>query len=583
MNQEWFEMRDIRSRKLQGAVWIPVRACRKIHENGIYGYKGYEEEFFGAGSVAFPLKQKTDVENLKWADIGISHRHKGYYQHGKYVPVDIYESRGLSGVHLVLDQHINSLELEQWHLHQDFVITLGLNREGDVWVSSGEGYMEVAKLHRNPDDSPSLLEVRAEHLKDYLCARDMGLYVTSYFSRRAVVDDASFISWKNNPSSTKTKNEVWEGISREIHEGGLPYGEEIAYIHISRDINSAIDVPNISEMPSEEDTTSESWKQGSKRKKLFLIMGELWRNEWLDPAKTSPRVREDESTPTVFFITDETGRKESKETLSDAGKWLWFKPDVIVALIHRRGGALYWYTKDTGKVCCSPDYNVHFGVNKLGLINVFAKDIALLPDWQQQIWSGFNVTPEGGVSSELLASQVKAMPADTQAPEEFLKSEMERLNDFALKAVKCSVFKNHDIVPDLLKRIHRFRAIDDDGLYALAKDVTRLISDRLDINAMQSIVPPPKGTQWGSIKSLEMLLASKIAPAKAREIVAPLAGAYELRLGDAHLPKGDIEDAFALLEIDRSTCSIIQGYQLLHSCVSSIASIAEVFRRWDEL
>jgi len=33
------------------------------------------------------------------------------------------------------------------------------------------------------------------------------------------------------------------------------------------------------------------------------------------------------------------------------------------------------------------------------------KDIAYLPEWQQRIWSAFNVSPEGGVSDELLASQ----------------------------------------------------------------------------------------------------------------------------------------------------------------------------------
>lgn len=60
-------------------------------------------------------------------------------------------------------------------------------------------------------------------------------------------------------------------------------------------------------------------------------------------------------------------------------------------------GPLQWHTRDTGQVRCSPDSGVHFGMNKLGLVNVYAKDIALLPAWQQRLWVGFNVGPEGGL------------------------------------------------------------------------------------------------------------------------------------------------------------------------------------------
>lgn len=45
----------------------------------------------------------------------------------------------------------------------------------------------------------------------------------------------------------------------------------------------------------------------------------------------------------------------------------------------------------------------HFGVNDLGLITVFAKDIGRLDPWEQRIWSAHNVTPDGGPSRELVA------------------------------------------------------------------------------------------------------------------------------------------------------------------------------------
>jgi hypothetical protein len=120
-------------------------------------------------------------------------------------------------------------------------------------------------------------------------------------------------------------------------------------------------------------------------------------------------------------------------------------------------------------VGCSPGYSVHFGVNTLGLINVYAKDIALLPEWQQKVWSGYNVSPEGKISEELLASQMKADPANTHAPEEFLAKGLSRLNDLAKAKLGITIIRQHDQIPDLIAHAHRFRATDKEGLFALSR------------------------------------------------------------------------------------------------------------------
>jgi hypothetical protein len=478
----------------------------------------------------------------------------------------------------------NKDEVSQWHLNQDFTITLGLKREEDCWISPSEGYIEIARLHKNEDGSPTLLEVRAEHLKDYLCARGMGLYISSYFHRHAMVDDASFISWIGGKAKDLSECDHWNGSVREVHEGslGLPYGEKVGILHISRtDVDGSEDIPDISGIPTDENTTSRITERGSEGRKLYDIMGRLWRNEWLDPAKLSTRIKHDKLPATVFFIVNEEGTRESKDFLVSGGKWLWFRPNVIMALAHRRGGALKWYTRDTGAVRCSPDYDVHFGVNKLGLVTVYAKDVALLPEWQQQVWAGYNSAPEGGVSEELLDSQVKAKPASTQAPEGYLLKGIEEVNQLSQSNLGISLFREHAIIPELVKKVHRFRAVDEAGLYALAKDIVRITIDRLDVTAMQGIVPPPKKTKWGSLKSLENLLASKIDPQVARSMTAALVGANELRHVDAHLPGSDIDTAFSLMGVDRSLPTIVQAYQLLNSCVDSIYGVAEVLGKWN--
>lgn len=61
MNQEWFEMKGVRKRYFDKAVWIPLRSVNKIESKGKYGYLGYKEEFFGAGSLAVPLVKGSNL------------------------------------------------------------------------------------------------------------------------------------------------------------------------------------------------------------------------------------------------------------------------------------------------------------------------------------------------------------------------------------------------------------------------------------------------------------------------------------------------------------------------------------------
>lgn len=508
MNQDWFELTDIRKKDFSNSVWVPLRASYTKEKRGEHGYIGYKEDYFGSGSIAVPTSQIEAAKELEWMDIGLCQNHSGYVEEGVYSPAESYNDyRGeVSGIHLVLDQITLDDEPNEWYLNQDIVLALGLRREGNTWVCPKDGYTEVARLTISKDGTPSLLEIKSQYLKDYLCARDMALYMTHYYSRDCVTDDASFLSWEDGGSTYSDELDRWEGLISPIHEGGHPYGEKIAVFHMERtDVDETDDMPDISGIPTDENVKGDSWEKTFDGPKLFRISGELWRKEILLPGKASPRIRGDKVPSTVYFLIDADGTKISGNDLIESGKWLWFKPEVIMALSHRRGGKLSFYTQQTGSVSCSYGHKVHFGVNDLGLVNVYAKDIGLLPDWQQQIWAGNNISPEGGVSSELLASQVRANPANTQPPEAFLAKGIEVVNQLAIQNLSIELFREHEAIPDLLKRTHRFRAIDEAGLYALAKDLARLIADSLDAEAMQSIVPPPKKTKWGSLKSLENL------------------------------------------------------------------------------
>src|SRR5207302_10110066 len=146
-------------------------------------------------------------------------------------------------------------------------------------------------------------------------------------------------------------------------------------------------------------------------------------------------------------------------------------------------------------------------------------------------------------------SQVKARPASTQAPEKFLEQGLKRLGQVLFEKLGIAAIQPHGDIPALLKSAHRFRATDRPSLLALAKDLARLTADSFEATAIQKHVKPPKGERWGSLKSLENLLATQVGAESAHSVMGPLFGIYDLRLADAHLPSSEVDATLAMVGI----------------------------------
>ena len=69
MEKSWFDLKEIRKRRLVDAVWIPLRASELVEKAGTYGYPGFKEEFFGLGSVAIPIERRGEAEKLGWSEL----------------------------------------------------------------------------------------------------------------------------------------------------------------------------------------------------------------------------------------------------------------------------------------------------------------------------------------------------------------------------------------------------------------------------------------------------------------------------------------------------------------------------------
>jgi hypothetical protein len=68
------------------------------------------------------------------------------------------------------------------------------------------------------------------------------------------------------------------------------------------------------------------------------------------------------------------------------------------------------------------------------------------------------VTPDGGVSRELFAARMEIKPAETTAPEKDLAGALDVINAAFRARYGLALLRDHESVPKLLRRAHRFQA-----------------------------------------------------------------------------------------------------------------------------
>ena len=210
-------------------------------------------------------------------------------------------------------------------------------------------------------------------------------------------------------------------------------------------------------------------------------------------------------------------------------------------------------------------WTAHFLNNDIKLVEVDTFDIARLAAWEQHIWAAHNVAPEGKVSNELLAAQVRAQPASTHAPEALLFQSMRMLEEGFQKEHQISLF-THDIdAAAAMQQISRFASKDQASLLRLAKELIRAFSDRLNIRDLRKLSTHAEKDKLGSNKLLQDILSQKIGVDEARKIFAEIAGAYDMRVGDAHPTGSKVTDAIKLAGIDQDSSFLKQGEQLIHN------------------
>jgi hypothetical protein len=73
-----------------------------------------------------------------------------------------------------------------------------------------------------------------------------------------------------------------------------------------------------------------------------------------------------------------------------------------------------------------------------------------------------------------------------------------------------------------------------------------------------------------SNKLLQYILAQEVGADRAREVFGAIAGAYDMRVGDAHPTSSKIADALKLAGIDEGSSSLRQGEELISNFGQSV-------------
>lgn len=577
MQKEWFELKDYIDQRADKQVWVPLRCSRKYIAEGKYGYSGFKEEYFGSTSILIKKEDIEKAKNLEWMDVGLIRGHKGNPYGEEYQPANYFEHDGIIGENLIIAQGIGGNYCDNWYISPDLLSTLELVQEKDSWFAYNRGYEEVIKLHKNENGCVDEILIRLNYLKDYLCVRDRVLMISSYKSRTEIADKEMEVDWKLEKIINLEKGTQWSGRVWPIHEGGGErFGEKMAVLHVGRtNIDFNEDVPEYPFSSDEKNVESKSWTQGFSGKKLFRIEGEVWKNDFVFPSLGSSIILDNKDNNEEYkYIIDASGNKETSKKLIDSGKYLWFKPEVINSILTNRDTDLSWYTKDTGGVGFNRWGLIHFGVNKIGLVTIYAKDIALLPDWQQKIWHSYNISPDGKVSAELLMSQQEAKPASTLPPESYFEIELKNLNNNFKKLYGEELIENNKI-DEILKNIHRFVSTKENGLFVLAKDISRVTADSFNNSLLKMVLGNKKEhKEFRSLKLLRELISTKVPANFAERIMAPLDASYLLRISDAHIPSKEKTDtALKSLKIDPGINDVEKGRILIHECTTCLATI----------
>ncbi len=515
-NQRWFEMVDVISNRHGDGEWTLLWAYDVIRTGEEFSAP-YCEEIFRVRSIFAPMTNKMELFSV-WHDIDSDNVYpcvdrKHYCKPGTYyLDSSIGREAGEYGVYSYITARGETSELI---INPDLLAALGLVRSGDSWVRPSECDKEVIKIERNNEDKIVRISVRTELLKDYLCARGMGLYVEEFRHRQEQAFDGNQIGWTRSPY-----------IEEKIARDGNGRYEWKGWMFKHEDEHSWDDVQAVKgpilSLPS-----------------YYRIEGQLWKQFWVIPGKSSTRVADDNLGLTFYVMPNGEQHEISPVDDDEYGHVYLFFNIGIVRKLQNAGLSFKWDARDVFTIQPPSGEPIMCGISTKSKIFAISADIARQDGWLQLLLHSENVEPEemgGIVGCELFQNQMLCEYLRTKAPENEFPRLMKVLSDVFKERTGVSLWQEIDTGAAMVASVSRFSAIDQDGYIALAKHITRAMIERLDVTNLKKIINGKFETaQLGSIGLLACALKSLDVRIDGEATVSFMRKINSLRQVDAHL------------------------------------------------
>ena len=477
----------------------------------------YCEEIFRVRSIFAPMTNKMELFSV-WHDIDSDNVYpcvdrKHYCKPGTYY---LDSSRGREAGEYGVYSYITARgETSELIINPDIVAALGLVRSADSWVRPSECGKEVIKIERNKEGKIVRISVRTELLKDYLCARGMGLYVEEFRHRQEQDFDGNQIGWTRSPC-----------IEEKIARDGNGRYEWKGWMFKHEDEHSWDDVQTVKgpilSLPS-----------------YYRIEGQLWKQFWVKPGQLSSRVADDKLGLKFYVKPNGEEHEISPLDSNEYGHIYLFFNVATVRKMQDAGLSIKWKTRDVFTIQPPSGESIMCGISTKGKIFMISADVARQDGWLQLLLHSENVRPEeqdGIVGCELFQNQMMCEYLHTKAPENEFPRLMKSLSDVFKQRTGVTLWQEIDTGDTTIAFVSRFYAIDQDGYVVLAKYITQAMIERLDVTNLKKIINGRFETaQLGSIGLLVYVLKSLDDRIDAEDTVVFMRKINSLRQIDAHL------------------------------------------------
>ncbi|MBK1833038.1 hypothetical protein [Roseibacillus ishigakijimensis] len=514
--KNWLEFNDFNSSKFTSGKWIPLKI-------NITDEQDDTRIYFSLETLIVFDEDREKYAHLSWQDIGL-HREEttAYVDEDRfYSPTDYYDYQHgkVTGIMPITDLWHEDGE-RVWDLNQEIVLSLRLLRQGDTWVRPSENYLEVAQLVRNDESGkPIEIRIKADVLRDYLKARSTSLFSAGFMCREFKGNSLHDVDWQEEHINIDNDTQEWHG-----YKGKTDDDEE-----------------------------------------LNFLFGKLWWKDWLEKSSVSTRVAGDKHPDRIaFFVDNQSEDTKSLEEIKKDFQFLCFEPSLVTSILKEQRAFIEWWAFDAGKLGIGHS-DFTFGVNELGKVVIFAKDLKNLPHWFLKKLKSYNIIPEGGIGKALYDSYIQGWFSDSIAPENLLHKSLIELNSAFISRFGCPLFNEIPAEREFLKHIHRFDSDNKEDFCHLAKELNKLTNEAINgANIYKNLGEEGQTKFKGKKAQIRNMLAALIDElgGDGREETRILAGINDLRQLDAHSGSSGYERALKILGFE-SPPDDLQGAAIL--------------------